>query len=337
MKSFFENISYQIAHEIEAAESAMRQAIQSNREAQANAKKLIEAGWTRAVATAEALKHAAEVKLAMVASEFTLAQQAAVNAATEIQLGATLGRAAIMAQLNEVVVERDAQWKQNVAPPANVSLLDQVDRFFAGWASGLTFGGSDYLRSWMYGEIATRNHQGTSYWVGMGVGVVHSFLLGYGAAGRTIQGAVWANRALHAARIYVMVGNMYGMATSTYHLYNGTFEWYHAAGFVPMGGFLANPAKPFMRMLFTRNPWDKFHVYYGFGNQWVHGGRWTRVFPKHFANIDEMSKFFAQKIITKTPKLPVLFPEAVIKTDMRCWTCLSAAIHGFFRGWFPFI
>jgi hypothetical protein len=55
--------------------------------------------------------------------------------------------------------------------------LDAVDGFFAGWAHGLTAGLSTRLRTKMYGELATRNHEGFWFNVGSAVGMVHSLVL----------------------------------------------------------------------------------------------------------------------------------------------------------------
>jgi RHS repeat-associated protein len=54
------------------------------------------------------------------------------------------------------------------------AVLDRADQLFAGWASELTMGGTDWLRGQMWGETATRNQQGGWYKAGQWIGFVHS-------------------------------------------------------------------------------------------------------------------------------------------------------------------
>ena len=127
MKSFFEKIGYQIAHELEAAESAMRQALQSSHEAYTNAEKLIEAGWARAVATAEALKHTAELEFAELAADRTGAEQLAINGATQAKLAAEVARGAQLARMQRELAQREAKWRQRVgARTAELEILEQL-------------------------------------------------------------------------------------------------------------------------------------------------------------------------------------------------------------------
>jgi hypothetical protein len=68
---------------------------------------------------------------------------------------------------------------QGLSSQAFGTVLDGYDQFYAGTASALTAGLTDRLREKMYGETATRNHQGTMYNVGQvagtGLGLATSF------------------------------------------------------------------------------------------------------------------------------------------------------------------
>jgi RHS repeat-associated protein len=71
--------------------------------------------------------------------------------------------------------------------------LNQLDRFFAGWAHSLTGGRSSLVRERWYGETATRNHQGTAFEAGRVWGNVHNaamLVTGSAAAGRALANAV---------------------------------------------------------------------------------------------------------------------------------------------------
>ncbi len=63
------------------------------------------------------------------------------------------------------------------AAPTATDQLDEIDQFFAGWASSLTGGATDAIRSGLYGEIATRNQSGGLYEGGQTVGSLHSLAL----------------------------------------------------------------------------------------------------------------------------------------------------------------
>jgi len=209
--------------------------------------------------------------------------------------------------------------------------LDQTDRLFAGWADAFTFGVTTKIRAWIYGDIATRNHGGVEFNVGWGTGLLHSVLLGYGAGGRTVTWGV------QAARYYVMVGNMYAVGNSTYHLFDGSFRWYHTMGFVPLVGFLRNPAKAKMGIIFGHLQ-DDCHVMYGVEKNYAHaGGRSFRMYVVPVRNGLDGVVDFATTSGARTLRIPVLFPEAVVRTDIRAWFCFTAAAHAALRGWIHFI
>jgi RHS repeat-associated protein len=83
--------------------------------------------------------------------------------------------------------------------------LDANDQFFAGWSSKLTFGGTDWLREFMWGETATRNHSGAWYDAGQILGVVHQIaMLAVGGGSGLAAG----------------VADFYGTATSSYFTFS---------------------------------------------------------------------------------------------------------------------
>jgi hypothetical protein len=60
------------------------------------------------------------------------------------------------------------------------NVLDGTDQFFAGTASGLTAGLSDKAREKMYGQAATKNHQGALYTVGQVSGTALGVAVSFG-------------------------------------------------------------------------------------------------------------------------------------------------------------
>ena len=122
-----------------------------------------------------------------------------------------------------------AAWAELTGPGAWV---DKADRFFAGFADTVTFGGTTYLRAKFYGDVATRNHSGALFAVGQVTGVALTVAAGFGAgaalpacAGR---GAVLAQRATQA---YTVLGDAVGVAQSGYA--------YATTGEVGVGDLLA--------------------------------------------------------------------------------------------------
>jgi multidrug efflux pump subunit AcrA (membrane-fusion protein) len=63
-------------------------------------------------------------------------------------------------------------WSELVTSPQFTNALNATDAFFAGWADGLTLGLSTKLRTEMYGDLATRNHQGAYFNAGNLVGSI---------------------------------------------------------------------------------------------------------------------------------------------------------------------
>ncbi len=58
--------------------------------------------------------------------------------------------------------------------------MDGYDQFYAGTAGALTGGLTDRMRASMYGQTATKNHQGTMYNIGEGVGTGLGLAIGFG-------------------------------------------------------------------------------------------------------------------------------------------------------------
>ncbi len=60
------------------------------------------------------------------------------------------------------------------------AVVDGYDQFYAGTATRLTGGLTDRMRASMYGQTATKNHQGTLYSIGQGVGTGLGLAIGFG-------------------------------------------------------------------------------------------------------------------------------------------------------------
>jgi RHS repeat-associated protein len=106
----------------------------------------------------------------------------------------------------------------NFTDPSGHDWLDNVDGFFAGFSDTVTCGLTTQARTAMYGDIATRNHQGGYFNAGQAVGAVDSALIG--AAGFGAQG-LNAGRALGVAREYAAVTTAYRGARAVKNLADG--------------------------------------------------------------------------------------------------------------------
>ncbi|GAB6166376.1 hypothetical protein JCM19992_23760 [Thermostilla marina] len=211
----------------------------------------------------------------------------------------------------------DALWELWTGPG---DWLDKVDRFAAGFADIVSFGMTTKLRELLYGEIATRNHQGIAFRLGQVAGIVHSIALGYqGARYASAVAAGTAEQlagrwAFETARYYIVAGNLYGLGNSTYHLLAGDFRWHHTLGFLPLGGFLLSRAKPTMSILFRSG--RPFHVYYGAMGRYLHAiGDYFNM------TVEELPLWRASRWFDDTfriIKLPVLFPRSCRAAGNRC-------------------
>jgi RHS repeat-associated protein len=122
----------------------------------------------------------------------------------------------------------------NAVDPEGLDWLDTVDAAFAGFADAITCGGTTKLRECIYGDIATKNHKGTAFRVGQGVGVVTGCALGYGAATNTARGTSWG---IQAARYYVLAEETVGLGNFGYHTVTGQLEYSDAFALIPVAGF----------------------------------------------------------------------------------------------------
>ena len=67
------------------------------------------------------------------------------------------------------------------------SILNRADQYLAGVGDDVTFGGTTWLRSKLYGDLATRNHQGGYFTAGQLTGTGMTTFLGYGASAKAAK------------------------------------------------------------------------------------------------------------------------------------------------------
>jgi len=79
---------------------------------------------------------------------------------------------------------------------------EKADRFAAGFADTVTIGGTTWLREKIYGEAATRNHQGMTFTAGRIVGIVPSVVLPFKYA-KLGKGVVEAGRLVKVGGVLV--------------------------------------------------------------------------------------------------------------------------------------
>ncbi|MCE9556598.1 MAG: hypothetical protein K8T91_24880 [Planctomycetes bacterium] len=113
--------------------------------------------------------------------------------------------------------------------------VDSIDRFFAGFADVVTFGGTTKVREWAFGEIASRNHEGVAFHVGQGAGMVWGLALGYGVGSAVSTARTgWA---FNMARGYIVAGDVHAVGMSSYHAATGQFTMWDTLGFLPAIGW----------------------------------------------------------------------------------------------------
>ncbi|ERN39815.1 RHS repeat-associated core domain protein [Rubidibacter lacunae KORDI 51-2] len=79
-------------------------------------------------------------------------------------------------------------WIAFITSDAGYNFLDRADEFAAGSADAFTGGLTTYVRDWLYGELASNNHQGGFFASGQVFGTIVSFVTGaIAAAGRVGQ------------------------------------------------------------------------------------------------------------------------------------------------------
>jgi len=163
-------------------------------------------------------------------------------------VNSSLASVAIKPNLSAPAIAQVGPAQNSVCPPAHTDMaecagwsvtdvalngLSGIDALSAGIASNLTIGWSNTLRAELYGEAATRNHQGylynVGYWIGAGMGVG----MGLGAAGY-LPGAGWV---VSAAARYTTVATVYAFGQSSVNLATGRFHWTDTFGFLPAIGW----------------------------------------------------------------------------------------------------
>jgi RHS repeat-associated protein len=110
----------------------------------------------------------------------------------------------------------------------------QGSNYFAGYSDSLSFGLTSYFRQGL-GYDSVVDYSDAAYLGGQITGMGHSFLLGYGAAGRVPQAGTWACTAYRGAQRYTVAGSVYGVGHSSYVLATDpqNFGFTDALGFVP--------------------------------------------------------------------------------------------------------
>ncbi|XHL99163.1 MAG: putative Ig domain-containing protein [Microcoleus anatoxicus] len=108
----------------------------------------------------------------------------------------------------------------------------KYDQFFAGLADAITFGISTEARRLIYGDTATKNHQGIFFNLGRLGGAVASMWMGANSAtfGEFRSAPWWARAALG----YDLFGAGIGMAQSTINGMEGRATWWDALAFLPL-------------------------------------------------------------------------------------------------------
>ena len=112
-----------------------------------------------------------------------------------------------------------------------MSLYDQL---LAGFGDALTFGGSTFVREWLYGETTTRDHSGPFFNLGRVVGGASGFGLGFGTPS-LLEGIGWAGR---VAQGYEVIGTFIGSFQSTRNILEGRATLFDILPFLPAIGYV---------------------------------------------------------------------------------------------------
>jgi RHS repeat-associated protein len=128
--------------------------------------------------------------------------------------------------------------------------IGHASNISAGYADALSFGLTSYARRGLGWDNVDYN---SWYYTGGQIGgSIHSFALGYGAAGRVPQAGIWAYR---GAQGYTVAGSVYGVGHSSYVLITDpqNFGFTDALGFLPLGGYVTSAAmRPLVYTRFYR-------------------------------------------------------------------------------------
>ena len=95
---------------------------------------------------------------------------------------------------------------------------NKVDQFLAGFGDAVTFGGTTLLREKLYGETATKNHEGGLFTAGQITGTVASTAAGFGTVDKLGKGVGLTQRVLQS---YEVLGTGIGAYQATTNLMNG--------------------------------------------------------------------------------------------------------------------
>lgn len=137
-----------------------------------------------------------------------------------------------------------------------------------GWGDTLSFGLTSYARQGLgYDDVV--DYGSWAYFGGRVVGIGHSFMLGWVAAGYVPATGIWAYR---AANWYTAAGSIYGVGRNSYVLITDPedFGFTDALGFVPLAGYGTRAAIICREFRFGSN----FRIA-PFGNRTGHPiGRW---------------------------------------------------------------
>ena len=117
------------------------------------------------------------------------------------------------------------------------SVLNTVDRVAAGFADVITAGRSTQLRNRLYGEQASRNHQGGWFRAGQGLGAATALATGFNTPGNIWNGLSWAQR---AAQVYNVGMTGVGAYDSTRNIIEGCATPLDALSFLPAIGYGLN-------------------------------------------------------------------------------------------------
>jgi RHS repeat-associated protein len=112
--------------------------------------------------------------------------------------------------------------------------LNAVDSSLAGFYNAVTFGLTTEIRKRLWGDVATRNHEGGFYDAGNLVGAVASFALGYGSGA---QSARLSAAFVTGLRGYDVFGTTIGVVQSYNNFQNGTASGWDLLNFLPVAGF----------------------------------------------------------------------------------------------------
>jgi hypothetical protein len=118
-------------------------------------------------------------------------------------------------------------------PKVSTDPLDRLDQAVAGFGNTVSFGGTNALRELIYGEDATRNHQGNFYNGGQILGIPVSFSLGFGAPSTLARLTTLPQQ---IAMGYTAVGAGKASYDSTRNIIDGKATPWDALSFAPLIG-----------------------------------------------------------------------------------------------------